>query len=156
MTTILTRPFHVFLWAPAAEPVSHRYVTLAGRQVNAVLVPPQHAQQSRWLLTFDEALQALGPFPRMFIEPDGAFVWVGEHAGHAWQLDGNLVDGGDRLLHVELKGTCPLAALERLCAVLGGPNSLGWYQLAQAGVMLDSAEFFREMTEDHSRISEDR
>jgi hypothetical protein len=57
--------------------------------------------------TFEETSEALSAIPRLFIEPDGSFVWTGEEAGQPWQVDGNLSDRCDSLAYVELKGRCP-------------------------------------------------
>ncbi len=44
--------------------------------------------------------------PRLQLEWDGAFVWVGER----WQLDGMLYDRDEQLRYVDLKGCCPLSS----------------------------------------------
>ena len=94
--------------------------------------------------TFDEALAALEQLDRLFIEPDGSFVWTGATAeGGAWQVDGNLIDRGDCLAFVELKGVCPEAQFDCLLSVLGWPWSGLAFQLQKRGVFLDEAEFRR-------------
>ncbi len=45
----------------------------------------------------------LADLPRMFIEPDGSFVWVGQDEAENWQLDGVIYDRHDRVIHVQ----CP-------------------------------------------------
>jgi hypothetical protein len=95
-------------------------------------------------VTFDDALAALAGLPRMFIEPDGSFVWTGEAAGGGrWQVDGNLIDRGDCLAYVDLKGTCPVQQFDALLTALGWPESKLAFQLPQQGVFLDEAEFRR-------------
>lgn len=93
-------------------------------------------------VTFDEALQALATFPRMFIEPDGSFVWTGEAADDArWQVDGNLIDCGPSLAYVELKGHCAVEQFDALLAALGWPQQQLLFQLPDQGVLLDESEF---------------
>ena len=95
-------------------------------------------------VNFDEALAALERLDRLFIEPDGSFVWAGVTAdGGAWQVDGNLIDRGECLAYVELKGVCPEAQFNRLLSALGWPKSGLAFQLQKRGVFLDEAEFRR-------------
>jgi hypothetical protein len=93
-------------------------------------------------VTFDEATAALQAFERLFIEADGSFVWTGVAAdGQAWQVDGNLIDRGDTLAYVELKGRCPQEQFDRLLAAFGWPQTPLTFQLPQRGVMLTEADF---------------
>ena len=57
-------------------------------------------------VAFEAAFAALSELPRLFIEPDGSFVCTSPPGEAAWQLDGNLVDGGATLYYCELKGSC--------------------------------------------------
>jgi len=94
--------------------------------------------------SFDAAIADLAALPRMFIEPDGSFVWRGTTlAGEAWQVDGNLIDRGDVLAYVELKGCCPVERLDEILRALGWPESPLAFQLTQRGVTLEEAEFRR-------------
>jgi hypothetical protein len=94
--------------------------------------------------TFDAALQALAKLERLFIEPDGSFVWTGVAAdGQAWQLDGNLIDRGDALAYVELNGCCPDAEFDRLLSIFGWPQAPLTFHLPKRGVLLDEREFRR-------------
>lgn len=93
-------------------------------------------------VTFDGCLEALAQLRRLFIEPDGSFVWTGNDSeGQAWQVDGNLLDRGDRLDYVELKGSCPSDQLDRLLAIFGSPGRALAFQLPRQGITLDAAEF---------------
>src|SRR5262245_46723871 len=95
-------------------------------------------------VTFDHALAELSQLPRLFIEPDGSFVWRGTHAGGGdWQVDGNLIDRGDVLGHVELKGSCPVDQFDQLLVALGWPEQALVLQLPRRGVILEEAEFRR-------------
>ena len=95
-------------------------------------------------VTFDNAFEALQWLPRMFIEPDGSFVWTGTTAeGDRWQVDGNLIDRGDVLAYVELKGCCPEEEFNSLLSTLGWPQQPLMFQLTQRGVTLDEANFRR-------------
>jgi hypothetical protein len=99
-------------------------------------------------VTFDEATAALQSLDRLFIEPDGSFVWAGaEEDGVAWQVDGNLIDRGDALAYVELKGCCPEEQFDQLLRALGWPQSALAFQLPQRGVVLNETEFRQEASE---------
>lgn len=92
--------------------------------------------------TFEQVAEALGLLPRMFVEPDGSFVWVS--AGErAWQLDGVLYDGAGRLWYVELKGGCPEAEFDRLLTALGWPKTSVCFQLVREAAWLDEPTFRR-------------
>jgi hypothetical protein len=91
---------------------------------------------------FDHALEQFAALPRMFIEPDGSFVWTGAgDGGQPWQVDGNLIDRGDVLAYVELKGSCPAGQFDELLRGLGWPESPVLFQLLQRGLFLTEAEF---------------
>jgi hypothetical protein len=90
--------------------------------------------------TFEEVSVALAALPRMFVEPDGSFVWVAS-GEPAWQLDGVLYDGAGRLWYVELKGRCPQEAFDRLLSALGWPATPVVFQLVREAISLDEGEF---------------
>ena len=95
-------------------------------------------------VTFEYALAALELLPRLFIEPDGSFVWTGTaEDGQPWQIDGNLIDQGDRLAYVELKGRCPEAQLDLLLKALGWPQAKLAFHIVRKGVALDEVAFRR-------------
>ena len=95
-------------------------------------------------VTFEQALAALEQLDRLFIEPDGSFVWRGSvSGGGAWQVDGNLIDRGDCLAYVELKGCCLAEQFDMLLAAFGWPTAKLMFQLPQRGVFLEEAEFRR-------------
>ena len=95
-------------------------------------------------VTFDAALALLGRLPRLFIEPDGSFVWTeATPEGQRWQLDGNLIDQGEVLAYVELKGRCPEEAFDAVLGALGWPEASVIFQVTQRGVTLDQAAFRR-------------
>ena len=82
--------------------------------------------------------------PRMFIEPDGSFVWVSTDAVQpTWQVDGSLYDRNGRLLYTELKGTCSRDPFQSLLGALGAvPSSSELVvQLVRYAVILETEEF---------------
>jgi hypothetical protein len=97
--------------------------------------------------TFDAAWQGLAQEERLFIEPDGSFVWTSVTAdGEAWQVDGNLIDRGDALAYVELNGRCPDAEFDRLLSIFGWPQVPLLFHLPKRGKLLDEHEF-RQLAE---------
>lgn len=62
-------------------------------------------------VTWEVALDHLARLPRMYVEPDGSFLWTGiSGADQAWQLEGTLYDNGVAVQYVDLRGHCPLSA----------------------------------------------
>lgn len=93
-------------------------------------------------VTFDAALASLARLPRLFIEPDGSFVWTESTPDcQSWQVDGNLIDRGDALDYVEAKGRCPQPQFDSLLSALGWPAATLVFQLPQRGIVLSETEF---------------
>ena len=90
-------------------------------------------------VTFEQVLDGLAVLPRMLVEPDGSFVWVGawDHGGGCWQLEGVLHDRGDLLSHVELTGLCSEPALDQLLHILTPPQTPLMFQLLPAAIFVD-------------------
>lgn len=99
------------------------------------------AAQGYRLPAFDALLEAYRLLPRMFIEPDGSFVWRAEDDSGIWQVDGNLIDQGDSLAYVELKGSCLRERLEELLGPLGWPDAKLTFSLPRRGVSLSKSDF---------------
>ena len=95
-------------------------------------------------VTFEQAAEALAQLQRMFVELDGSFVWVAEkEETRDWPLDGNLQDRNERLLLVDVKGTCPSNQFDRLLRCIGWPATRLIFQLVREAVFLDEEEFRR-------------
>ena len=63
---------------------------------------------------FDDVLNQLGNLPRLYAEPDGSFVWTSPQENTRWQVNGNLYERNDRVLFVEIKGSCPASEFDQL------------------------------------------
>ena len=134
--------FHVALHARPASCSAGPEVELQGTRYATLAIDPTALAQPL-AFSFETAVQRLQQLPRMFVEPDGSFVWVGQDAAGAWQVDGSLFDRHERLLYVELKGACPEAAFDRLLSALGWPEPPLVFQLIRQAVFLDEASFRR-------------
>lgn len=95
---------------------------------------------------FEDTLETLARHERMFVEPDGSFVWVSSHEEPAWQVDGNLYDRDELLLFVDIKGSCPADRFDELLSALGWPGTSLMFQLTRQAVYLAEAEFRRVAT----------
>lgn len=95
---------------------------------------------------FDAALGRLDALPRMFVEPDGAFVWASPREDRHWQVDGNAFERAGRVVLVDLKGSCPAPAFDSLLACLGWPEQPLAVQLVRAGMFLDIDTFRKHAT----------
>ena len=90
---------------------------------------------------FDDAMSRLAALERMFVEPDGSFVWVSPRSDSTWQVDGNAFERDGRVLLVDLKGSCPPEEFDRLLAAVGWPHEPMMMQLVRAAVLLDEQTF---------------
>ena len=111
---------------------------------HALILGGEQATRASLSVAFDHACAMLTRLPRMFIEPDGSFVWRGNSAdGRPWQVDGNLIDQGDVLAYVELHGCCPAEQFDLILAALGWPEAKLVFQLPRRGVFLAEGKFRR-------------
>lgn len=138
MTTLYT--FHVTVHARPAGVAAGNMVDLDGRQVSTLKVQGA-AVGAPFDISFEAAAEALAQLPRMFIEPDGSFVWVSAAQDAPWQVDGVLYDRNERLLFAELKGSCPPGAFDDLLRALGWPATAVMFQLTREALYLDEATF---------------
>lgn len=116
-------------------------IELRGAAYRPLVIRPTMLAAAVFPVTFEQAEAALAALPRLFIEPDGSFVWVADDAQQAWQIDGNLYDRNGRLLYVDVKGNCPAAAFDRLLRAVGWPAVPLMFQLVREAVYLDEAGF---------------
>jgi hypothetical protein len=118
-------------------------IEVNGRTVNTLHVEPEALSTTTMNCSFETARTKLEQLPRMFCEADGSFVWVSPQGAPAWQVDGNLYDRNERLLFVDLKGSCPAEEFDRFLTALGWPETRLMFQLTREAVFLEEAEFRR-------------
>ncbi|MFO0914583.1 MAG: hypothetical protein U0795_16615 [Pirellulales bacterium] len=104
-------------------------------------LPPSAVAFTR---SFEEVCESLAELPRMFVEPDGSFVW----RTPSGQLDGQLHDGPCGLAHIELKGSISLDDWRRWLACVGWPDQSLAVQLARDGIFISESEFARLLQPD--------
>ena len=137
------RPFHIAVHAMPGPIEPGDLFAVGSSRLRSLRVPVDR-QTALWAISFEEAGNALSSLPRMFIEPDGALLWVSAHGEEPrWQLDGNLWDRAERLMAVELKGQCPEAAWDELLHRLGWPDAPVMIRLVREAFFVDQAEFRR-------------
>jgi hypothetical protein len=136
--------FQAIVHARAAEVSPGVSLSLRSANTVTLMVPPV-ALAYPFNLSFDQVYSALESIERMYIEPDGSFVWVsstdGENDSPQWQLDGNLFDRNGRLLLVDVKGSCTELVLDRLLSAVGWPETPVMFELAREAVFLEESEF---------------
>lgn len=133
--------FHVHIHA-RPEGTRPGHALWIGGQWFAGLDFPRETPGPSLPVTFEEAAASLARMERLFIEPDGSFVFSGEDT-EPWQVDGMLFDRDGKLLYAELKGGCPQGQFDRLLATIGWPRTPLLFQLAREAVWLDEADFRR-------------
>lgn len=135
--------FQITLHARPGVTLATEALQIDGRECQRLIVPPEQIT-TPFAVSFEEAYAAMEQLPRMFIEPDGSFVWVSSQGETVpWQLDGALYDRAGRLLYVDLKGECPPEAWDKLLACFGAPPQAVMAQLVRQAVFLDEPEFRR-------------
>lgn len=104
---------------------------------------PREALARPLAIGFDVALERLAALERMYVEPDGSFVWTSRREGLSWQVDGNATERDGKVLLVDLRGSCPPPEFDRLLGALGWPAQAVMFQLVRPAVFLDEATFRR-------------
>jgi hypothetical protein len=134
--------FHISVHRRPPGDLKRQPVDLAAGRYQTLHLEPQQVTEPM-TVCFEDACAKLSGFPQMFVEPDGSFVWTSPQADSAWQIDGVIYDRHDRLLFVDLKGSCPSEAFDRLLRVFGWPETAMVFQLAREAIYLDETEFRR-------------
>jgi len=134
--------FHTTVHAKPPQAVPGVDIAIDGFVVHTLDVKPMMLANSL-RVSFEEATAQLQKLPRMFIEPDGSFVWVSAQDKSNWQVEGVLCDRNGRLMFVDLKGECSEDALQQLLSIFGSPASPLMFQLVRQAVFLDECEFRR-------------
>lgn len=92
---------------------------------------------------YEAVARDLAALPRLFWEPDGAFVWVADAPDKTWQVDGVAYERDGQLWYLELAGQLPGEALDRLLTAVGWPEQGLIFQVTRAAAFLDEATFRR-------------
>ncbi len=140
-----TYQFWVDVHARPPEPLARSRLELAGQWFETLLVPPGQAGVPL-AVNFEETYAGLNQLTQLLIEPDGSFVWSSSGGEGRWQVDGVLYDRAEKLIYVELKGTCPTAQFDQLLSIFGWPQTRLMFQLVREAAFLDEANFRRQAT----------
>jgi len=135
--------FHANVFALPDGVIAVEGVELRGLHLSRLCASDGRAPtfDSFFSVSFEVALDALTRLPRVDAEPDGFFVFSGEHEGRRWQIDGHLFDFDGRLHRVELHGACPGAVFNAVLGCVGWPQTPLAFELVREGVALDEAAF---------------
>ncbi len=111
--------YRVTIHARLDEVATGPEVQLAGGSFRTLAVAPAALAATTFDCTFEEASTRLEALERMFLEPDGSFVWTSSQSDQVRQVDGNLYDRAERLAFVDLErllsgGGIRAAAVARL------------------------------------------
>lgn len=112
------------------------------------LAVPREVLSEPMAIRFEEALERLAAIDRLFVEPDGSFVWSSPRPSlpgpsWRWQVDGNAFERAGNVLLVDLKGSCPAEDFDRLLMAVGWPAQAVMMQLVRPAVFLDESTFRR-------------
>lgn len=131
--------WHITVHAHPEKPLERIPITLKGRDVLRLELPSEWLTKPM-LLSFDTVLERLEQLPRLYIEPDGSFIWIGPQGPDQWKFDGQLHDSTGGLMTMELKvsGTAP--DLDALLGCLEWPERSYVFQLVHEGVYLEDEQ----------------
>jgi hypothetical protein len=136
--------FHATIHAKPPDVTEGPSFSHLGTQYGSIVVASEALATTTFGCSFEQAQTSLTQLNRMYCEPDGSFVWVSsQNEDPRWQVDGNLYDRAERLLFVDVKGSCPAEAFDQLLNSLGWPETAVVFQLAHEAVLLDEPEFRR-------------
>ena len=96
---------------------------------------------SPFTCSWEDAAAKLEALPRMIFEPDGSWIWSGEHADSQWHMNGHLFDFSGTLHRVELRGWCPADQFDRLLACFGWPEVTLTFEMVREGIQLNERDF---------------
>ncbi len=137
------QPFHVVVRSLPLAELPKATISIGTKAIDALTVP-QTLQATPLDVTFEAAYDELEALPRMYIEPDGSFVWVSiETAEQSWQVDGNLYDRDGSLVAIDLKGTCDREHLTELFNVFRAESRSLMIELVAAAVFVHEADFIQ-------------
>ncbi len=124
---------------PLVEGLTVKSVTLAGREVDALV--GRHADGTVGFgLSYEALAESLSRLPRLFLEPDGALVWVSRE-DPARKLNAQITDDGRQVMYVELRGTCRWEELVPILSALGWPRQPLLFQWLPDSVLLAESSF---------------
>jgi hypothetical protein len=133
-------PLHVSIHTRPPELVACEPIWIRGQLVTPWRVSPESLRLPM-ALSFEEAAERLRSLPRMFLEPDGSFVWVSSSQRQRWQVDGVLYDREGRLLFVDVKADCPAVVWRQFLKSLGAETTPLLFHLVHESVFLDEVGF---------------
>lgn len=128
--------FHICLHARPVDAVECSTVSIDGTEVRSLRLPAETSGAAMGV-SFEAAVEQLSRLRRLFVEPDGSFVW----RAASGQIDGNLFDRGGRLLYAELKGVCDQSDFEAILSALGHSDVPLMIQFVRHAEYVDVAEF---------------
>jgi hypothetical protein len=84
----------------------------------------------RLTTSFEAFAESVAPWPGMFLEGDGSFVWSIPHQGGRFQIDGMVYDRDGAIEYLEVKGDEIPALVRRLVQSLAcdGSDPSAWDQ----------------------------
>ncbi|HEX3727811.1 MAG TPA: hypothetical protein VHV08_16275 [Pirellulales bacterium] len=139
--------FFISVHACPSQAAAGPMIQLGGQSFATLAVALDALGTTMMPLSFEAARASLAQFDRMYTEPDGSFVWVSAQGTVPWQVDGNLFDRDERLLFVDLRGSCPAEQFDQLLRAFGWPKTRLIFQLTREAVLLDENEFRRHAAE---------
>lgn len=90
-------------------------------------------------ISLEKAQANLQRLARMFVEPDGSFLWTGQDdvGGLHWQLEGTAYDDGRVVRYIDLRGQCPPAQWQEFLAAFEESTASVTLELLDRNLIVD-------------------
>lgn len=134
--------FHVIvrpLGSANLESISN--ASWAGNAIEAWRVSPESdvLGAQGFGVDYETVAAQLAAIPRLYIEPDGSFVWVSS-VDPDDRIDGQTTDDGRQLLYVELRGRCEWSQFANVVEQFGVSTSDLIFQLLPEALLIKESQ----------------
>ena len=94
--------------------------------------------------SYETVAESLAEIPRLYIEPDGSFVWVSSE-DVARKINGQVTDDGSQVMFVEFRGRALQKDIDPILSTLRDPVTDLQVQLLPGGEIIDESAFIEKL-----------
>lgn len=90
--------------------------------------------------SYEDFSEQLSQVPRLYIEPDGSFVWVSS-IDPVRRISGQITDDGKQVLYLELRGRCQWEDMTEIVRMIGWPQTELIFQMLPEALLVQESQF---------------